>query len=75
MVGSRWVVQDRNNLSNRAVGIGLHSSSVKTRDVCLWFVRTKRKNFNPKPGTKFVTCSVHFERVKRVSILAKYMEE
>ena len=68
MVGSHCVVQDRNNRSNRAVGIGLHSPSVKTRDVCLWFMRTKRKNFNPKPDTKFVICSVHFERVKRGSL-------
>ena len=51
MVGSRCVVQDCNNRSNRLVGIGLHSPSAKTRDVWLRFVRTKRKNFNPKPGT------------------------
>ena len=62
MVGSRYVVQDCNNRSNRLVGIGLHSPSAKTRDVWLRFVRTKRKNFNPKPGTKFVICSVHFEQ-------------
>ena len=68
MVGSRCVVQDRNNRSNRAVGISLHSPSVKTRDVWRWFVRTKRKNFNPKPGTKFLICSVHFEGVKRESL-------
>ena len=58
MLGSRCDVQDWNNHSDRAVGIGLHSPSAKTRDVWL---RTKRKNFNPKPGTKFVICSVHFE--------------
>ena len=61
MVGSGCVVQDCNNRSNRAVGIGSHSPSAKTRDVWLRFVRSKRKNFNPKPGTKFVIRSVHFE--------------
>ena len=61
MLGSRCDVQDWNNHSDRAVGIGLHSPSAKARDVWLRFVRTKRKNFNPKLGTKFVIYSVHFE--------------
>lgn len=60
-VGSRCVVQGCGNRSNRAAGVALHSPTEKTRDVWLRFMRTKRKNFNPKPGTKFVICSVHFE--------------
>lgn len=35
MVGSHCVVQDCNNRSNQAAGIGLHSSSDKTKDVWL----------------------------------------
>ena len=61
MVGSRCVVQGCDNRSNRAAGVALHSPTEKTRDVWLRFMRTKRKNFNPKPGTRFVICSVHFE--------------
>ena len=32
-----------------------------TRDVWVRFVRTKRKNFHPRPQAIFVICSVHFE--------------
>ena len=61
MVGSRCVVQGCDNRSNRAAGVALHSPTEKTRDVWLRFVRTKRKNFNQKRGTRFMICSVHFE--------------
>ena len=63
MVGSRCVVQDCSNGSNRAAGIALHASpnDKNTRDAWARFVRTKRKNFHPLPKTRFVICSVHFE--------------
>ena len=63
MVGSRCVVQDCSNGSNRAAGIALHASpnDKNMRDAWARFVRTKRKNFHPLPKTRFVICSVHFE--------------
>ena len=63
MVGSR-VVQDCSNGSNCAAGIVLHASpnDKNTRDAWAWFVRTKRKNFDPLLKTLFVICSVHFEK-------------
>lgn len=62
MVGSRCVVQDCSNGTDRAAGIALHASPTdSTRDVWLRFVRTKRKNFHPNPRTRFVICSIHFE--------------
>ena len=62
MVGSRCVVQDCSNVTNRAAGIALHASPTdKTRDVLVRFVRTKRRNFHPNPRTRFVICSIHFE--------------
>lgn len=62
MVGSRCVVQDCSNVADRTAGIALHVSPTdRTRDVWVRFVRTKRKNFQPQPRTRFVICSVHFE--------------
>ena len=62
MVGSRCVVQGCSNCSNQAAGIALHTSPTdSTRDLWLRFVRTKRKNFHPRPQAIFVICSVHFE--------------
>ena len=63
MVGSRCVVQDCSNCSNRAAGMALHASPTdkNTRDSWIRFVRTKRKNFHPGAKTRFVICSVHFE--------------
>ena len=63
MVGSRCVVQDCSNGSNRAAAIALHASpnDKSTRDAWAQFVRTKRKNFHPLLNTRFVICSVHFE--------------
>ena len=62
MPSTRCVVQDCSNESNAATGIALHISPTDKIKRASWvrFVRTKRANFNPPDGTRFMVCSEHF---------------
>ena len=62
MPSTRCVVQDCSNESNATEGISLHISPINKSTRASWvrFVRTKRANFNPPDGTRFMVCSEHF---------------
>ena len=61
MPGSRCVVKYCSNDYSKK-GVSLHSSPISGQKRAEWvkFVRTHRKNFSP--NSRFVVCSVHFEK-------------